>query len=175
MLSSPPLRLVLLVALLASPLLLTSRAGAQTTYNRIEETNSNVAYFYHARPGEPTIQVSVWGTVPQSGIYEVPENTPLDKLLTMAGGAPVQALQENQEADITMRLFREQAAGRRQKIYEASLEQLLHDANTPPALQNEDVLVVETRLDTDIGWLDVLSVLGSVASLAWTVERVFFR
>lgn len=165
-------RLLLVVVLLG---VCAPAAEAQNPYNRIEETRSTVAYFYHALPGEATIQVSVWGTVPRPGIYEVAETTRLDKLLTMAGGAPIEARSENQDADITIRLFRGQGSGPRQMIYEASLEELLRNADAYPTLQGEDVVVVETQLDRGIGWLEVIGIVGSVASLALTVDRLFFR
>ena len=145
------------------------------SYDRIEETRSTAAYFYHARPGVPTIQVSVWGTVPRPGVYEVREGTHIDRLMTLAGGAPIEARSENEEADITIRLFRGQQQGARELVYEAPLEKLLRDTDVPPSVQAGDVLVVETRVESGFNWRDVLGIVGSVGSLALVVERIFFR
>ena len=146
-----------------------------SSYDRIDETRSTVAYFYHARPGVPTIQVSVWGTVPRPGIYEVSESTSLDRLLTMAGGAPIEARAENEEAQITIRLFRGRGQGGRELMYEAPLQDLLRDTGAYPSLQNGDVLVMETQVQRGFRWRDVLGIVSSVGSLALVVERLFFR
>jgi hypothetical protein len=42
-------------------------------------------------------------------------------------------------------------------------------------LQNGDVLVVETQVQSGFRWRDVLSIVSSVGSLALVVERLFFR
>ena len=145
-----------------------------SSYDRIDETRSTVAYFFHARPGVPTIQVSVWGTVPRPGIYEVSERTSLDRLMTMAGGAPIEARSENEEAKITIRLFREQEQGGREMLYKAPLQDLLRDTEAYPSLNDGDVLVVETQVESGFDWRDVLSIVSSVGSLALVVERLFF-
>jgi hypothetical protein len=154
----------------------TAPATAQegSSYERIDETRSTVAYFFHARPGVPTIQVSVWGTVPRPGIYEVSERTSLGRLMTMAGGAPIEARSENEEAKITIRLFREQEQGGREMLYKAPLQDLLRDTEAYPSLNDGDVLVVETEVERGFDWRDVLSVIGSLGSLALVVERLFF-
>jgi hypothetical protein len=164
----------LALALLLASTAAVSPAEAQSAYNRIDETRSSVAYFYHARPGVPTLQVSVWGTVPRPGIYEVPEETGIARLMTMAGGAAIEARSENEEATSTIRVFREQRGGR-ELIYESSLQNLLRDARADLSIQNGDVLVVATRVERSLSWRDVLSIVGSVGSLALVVERLFFR
>ncbi|PSQ80939.1 MAG: hypothetical protein BRD40_03805 [Bacteroidetes bacterium QS_1_65_9] len=166
---------LVLVLLGASAGAAPATAQEESSYERIDETRSTVAYFFHARPGVPTIQVSVWGTVPQPGIYEVGERTSLDRLMTMAGGAPIQARSENEQTTITIRLFREQAQGGRELMYKAPLRDLLRDTEAYPSLQNGDVLVVKTQVESGFGWRDVLSIVSSVGSLALVIERLFFR
>lgn len=145
-------------------------------FGRVEETKSNVAYFYHARPGEATVQVSVWGTIPRPGIYEVPDTTDLDKLLTMAGGAPLEARQEDREPpSITVRVYRS-AAGDRSKIFEAPLDEMLKGDASYPSLRDDDIVVVETvRPKQPFGWRDVLSVASTLASLTLLGLRIFTR
>jgi hypothetical protein len=161
-------------------LLLAAAVGTTPAYGqafgRVEETKSNVAYFYHARPGEATVQISVWGTVPRPGIYEIPDTTDLDKLLTMAGGAPLEAQTEGQDdATITVRVYRPEQDGRAQ-IFEAPLERMLQGNTSYPALRDNDIVVVETvRPKQPFGWRDVLSVASSLGSLTLLVLRVFTR
>ena len=145
-------------------------------FGRVEETNSNVAYFYHARPGEATVQVSVWGTIPRPGIYEVPDTTDLDKLLTMAGGAPLEARREGREAPaITVRVFRPEQNDRA-KIFEQSLERMLRGQSSYPALRDDDIVVVETvRPKQPFGWRDVLSVASTLGTLTLLALRIFTR
>lgn len=142
-----------------------------TRYN-VKERSTNVAYFQFAQPGQATIQVSMWGTIPRSGIYEVRENTRIDKLLTMAGGMPIQPRSENQKRTMSVRLLRERADGGRDIVYEAPLDSLLRNTGNYPTLQDEDVLVVETEVEDPFEWLDLLSIVGSVASVALTVDRL---
>lgn len=150
-------------------------AHAQS-FGRIAETESNVAYFYHARPGEATVQVSVWGTIPRPGIYEIPDTTDLDKLLTMAGGAPLEARQEGREPpQITVRLYRSQQ-GERSLQFESPLRQMLEGEPQYPALRDDDIVVVETvRAREPFGWRDALSVASALGSLTLLALRIFTR
>lgn len=151
-------------------------AARGQAFGRVEETKSNVAYFYHAQPGQATVQVSVWGTIPRPGIYEVPDTTDLDKLLTMAGGAPVQSRQEDRKPPrITVRVYRPDAGGRT-KIFEARLEKMLQGTSSYPALRDDDIVVVETvTFKRPFGFLDALSVTSTIASLALLGLRLFDR
>ena len=157
-------------------------AGGSAAYGqafgRVEETKSNVAYFYHAKPGEATVQISVWGTVPRPGIYEVPDTTDLDKLLTMAGGAPLEPLQEDRDPPkITVRVYRPQQGDEgKAKIFEAKLDRMLQGQATYPALRDNDIVVIETvKSDKPFGWRDLLSVTSTLASLTLLGLRIFTR
>ena len=171
----PPSRAALCLLLLAAGALAAGPAHGQA-FGRVEETKSNVAYFSHARPGEATVQISVWGTVPRPGIYEVPDTTDLDKLLTMAGGAPMEAQVEGQDdARITVRVYRPEQEGRSQ-IFEAPLERMLQGEPSYPALRDDDIVVVETvRPKQPFGWRDVLSVASALGSMTLLVLRIFTR
>lgn len=143
-------------------------------FGRIEETESNVAYFFHARPGEATIQVSLWGTIPQSGIYEVPDTTNVNKLLAMAGGIPAEARRKQQKApQTTVRVYR-QTQGERSKIFEARLSEMLE--SKVPILRDNDIVVVETvTFRTPFDWRDMLSVLSTLGTLALLALRIWDR
>lgn len=145
-------------------------------FGRVEETKSNVAYFYHARPGEATVQVSVWGTIPKPGIYEVSDTTDLDKLLTMAGGAPLEARQKNRKPPrITVHVYRPREDGRIQ-IFEHRLETMLSGDVQYPDLRDDDIVVVETvTFRRPFGWRDALSVASALGSLTLLALRIFTR
>lgn len=143
-------------------------------FGRIADLETNVAYFYHARPGEPTVQVSVWGTVPRPGIYEVPDTTELDKLLTMAGGVPLEPRPDNQDRpEVTIRLFRPRAGGDRSLLFEAKMDSMLAGtAARYPSLEDNDVLVVETVTDRNLELRDFLSIGSSLLTLGLIVVRI---
>lgn len=145
-------------------------------FGRIEDTKSNVAYFYHAREGQATVQVSVWGTIPRPGVYEIPDTTDLDKLVTMAGGAPLEARQENRKApQVTVHVYRPTEDGRAQ-IFESQLQTLLEGAPDYPDLRDDDIVVVETvTFQRPFGWRDVLSVASTLGTLALLALRIFDR
>lgn len=148
-------------------------AGAQE-FGRLEEMKdrTNVAYFYHARPGEATVQVSVWGTVERPGIYEVGDTTAVDELLTMAGGAPIQPRQENEDpARITVRLYRPRRGGR-SLLFEANIDSILAGKADPPEIKDKDVLTVETVQPVNFTWRDALSLSSVTLNLAVLVVRI---
>lgn len=140
--------------------------AAAQSLDRLQETETSVSYFYYARPGDATVQVSVWGTIGGTGIYEIPEDTKLDKLLTMAGGAPIDARQRGQDPDdIQIKLYRTNDDGEREIIYDAPLERLIEDT-TYPVLQDDDIMIVELeRARTPLRFRDILGVASSLASL----------
>ncbi len=146
-------------------------------FGRIEETKSTVSYHYHTRPGEATIQVSLWGTVPKTGIYEVPDTTGLVQLLTMAGGVPAagKRTERKDPAEVTVRAYRPKD-GTRTKIFESRLENLIEGDRDPVSLRENDIVVVETEEQRQLfGWRDVLSVLSTLGSLILLFLRVFTR
>lgn len=144
--------------------------GAQSL-DRIDETRSTVRYFYFARPGEATVQVSVWGTVPQPGIYEIPLGTDLERLLTMAGGTANEPRTEDVERQTTVRLYRPRG-GARELLYEASVEELLRETSRYPELQDEDVMVVETTVDEQFRLRDVFTYVSGIATVVLLIDRL---
>lgn len=161
-------------ALLLAVLFAAPGAVQAQEFGRIEETKSTVSYFYFAEPGDATIQVAVWGSVGKTGIYEVPVGTEMDRLLTMAGGAPLTARSENQTREITIRLYREDD-GERSAIYEASIEEMIANPDAYPDIQDQDVMIVETVTDQRFTFQNVLSIVSTLASLTLLGLRLFGR
>lgn len=115
-------------------------------FSRIQQLQSNSpGYHFHGLPGEATTRVYLWGAVPAPGTYIVPDETDLSGLLSLAGG-PVNAPFDEAQLDrtTTVRLFRG-AAGQRQLLYEAPVEEFVRDPAAAPALLEDDVVEVETR------------------------------
>ncbi len=142
-------------------------------FGRLQEMKdrSNVAYFYHAAPGEATVQVSVWGA-PQPGIYEVSDTTALDELVTMAGGVPLEPRPDNQKRpEITVRLYRPKDAGR-SLLFEAPFEEILSGEEQFRGLKDSDILVIETEQQTEFTWRDLLSFSSTAVSVALLIARI---
>lgn len=156
-------------------LLLTWGFGAQGTqaqeYGRVGEVETNAAYFYYANPGEATVQVSLWG-VPRPGIYEIPDSTDLDRLLTLAGGVNTDPRRENRKPPrVTIRLYRS-GEPRGTPAFEAQIKDLLGGQTSGPMLREDDIIVVETVLPSEFTWQDGLSILSTASSLTLLVLRI---
>jgi hypothetical protein len=140
-------------------------------FGRIAETETNAAYFYYAQPGEATIQVALWG-VPQPGLYEVPDSTNLDRLLTLAGGIQMQTRQENRKPPRIMVRHYRPAQSRQELLLETRIQNLLQGEVDAPELRENDVIVVETIQPSEFTFQDALSIVSTVSSLTLLVLRI---
>lgn len=131
----------------------------------------NPSYHVFARPGEPTVQVSVVGTVRASGIYEVGTGTDLGQLLTLTGSLAVEPRTQRQRQEVTIRLYRNQSA-HRDLAYEASLSQFLQEPGQYPELQDGDVVEIETVQRAKFSWRDGLTIISSASVLALAIDRI---
>ena len=156
-------------------LLLLGAAGALPAqaqeFGRIQDTQTNTAYFFYAQPGEATVQVALWG-VPQPGLYEIPDSTDLGRLLTLAGGVQMEARREGRKPPrITVRLYRP-AQSRDEPLVEARAQEILQGEVDAPPLKEDDIVVVETVQPTSFTWQDGLSIVSTAASLTLLVLRI---
>ena len=115
----------------------------------------------YARPGYPTMTLRVWSNAGTSGLWRVERDVDFIELLTVLGAGSVET---NQEVRVRVRVFRGDETNR-QQIYEARLIEILNAEAQPPALQDEDILYIETR-QRRITFRGVMSVVGSFSSLA---------
>lgn len=117
--------------------------------------------------------MSLWGTVPQPGIYEIPDSTDLDKLLTMAGGAPLEPRQAGRDdPEVIIRLYRGEA-GERTLVLDTRLERMLSGNVTYPLLRDDDIIVVETIRPRDrFSWRDGLSLVTTLGTLTLVFLRI---
>lgn len=148
-----------------------TQAVSAQGFGRIQETQTNTAYFFHAVPGEATVQVSVLGAVRVPGIYVVGATTRLDELFAMTGGSQQRESPEI-SSEVDVKLFREDG-GKRQLVYQDLLESMLTEPGRYPPLAEGDVLIIDQHLRRKFGWREGLSVLTAVGTLALVVDRVF--
>ncbi len=135
----------------------------------LDDTRTNSRFYYHVEPGAPRIEVRVIGTVESPGIYHVSDRTDVGKLLVLAGG-PLNMGSAAGRPDVTLRLYRA-TNGTRSLVYESSLKDHLRAVQAYPVLDENDVLMVETRVRRGFGWRDALSVLTTVATVGLLVNR----
>jgi hypothetical protein len=158
--------------LLAAAVIVGAAPTAQAQeFGRIQETKTNAAYFYYAQPGEATVQVYVWGAA-QAGIYEIPDNTSLARLLTMTGGVARGEREEGQKRPrITVRLFRPDQS-REEPLLETRAQRVLQGIVEAPQLREDDIIVIETIQPSQFTWRDGLSITSTLLSFTLLVLRI---
>lgn len=73
--------------LLVLAMLAFAQSAAQAQINqRGRSRYRSAAYYSYAEPDEVTIEVPVWGSVRNPGLYEIPTGTRLSELFSLAGG-----------------------------------------------------------------------------------------
>ena len=84
---------------------------------------------------------------------------------------------EGREApSITVRVYRPETGGRRARIFQSPLDEMLQGDASYPSLRDDDIIVVETvRSKQPFGWRDVLSIVSTLASLTLLGLRILTR
>jgi protein involved in polysaccharide export with SLBB domain len=158
----PSLRWALLLAVLLG--------GAAAAEAQLVTASPGVSVYRYAEPGQPTMDIRVWGAVRTPGVYQVERDTDLVELLTLAGGPLYDREIPNVERTVTVRLSRGESG--RQVVFEAPLAALFAEATVPPALQPGDVISVDVEVRQRFGWRDTLAVVSSVGTLAVIVLNI---
>lgn len=143
-------------------------ASAQEFGRMSEQIASGTSYRIFARPGDATVQVVVVSDR-GSGVYEVPPETDLGKLVALTGGLGEGDARRARGA--TVRLLRAEG-GVRRAVYEAPMQQLLLEPGRHPTLLEGDVLTVEPKRTSRFGWRDVLSIATAASTLTWTLRAL---
>ncbi len=143
--------------------------GQSTSFGDYEILGAS--YHKFALPGEATITVQVLGSSGSGGIYEVGRGTDLGALWALTG-ASVPQVGTDQKRITKLQLYRARSTGKRDIIYDASMEEFLSDPGSYPILADGDVFVVESRVKTRFGWRDGLTIVTSAAALTLAIERL---
>jgi hypothetical protein len=131
----------------------------------------SVAFYQYLERGESAIQVNVWGDVDAAGRYEVKVGTGLLELLFLAGAPTERSLSDREIRTSVIRLSRKSGDGW-QVVLETPLERLLNLQQPDPVLQDEDILKIETRVRQRFNWRDLLTIVGTLGTLALLGERL---
>jgi hypothetical protein len=149
-------------------------ARAQSVDEEQQSRYGRASFYRYAQPDDITIQVNVWGAVSNTGIYEIPEDARLNTLLSAAGGPSLGVRERADEQTITITLVRKTEDGA-QVVYKQVMEDEIEVTEENPALQNGDVLTVESYVVQGVNWRDVIGIGSSLASLILTAVSVATR
>lgn len=130
-----------------------------------------VTFFRHVEPGESSIEVNVWGDVSAAGRYEVRLGTGLIELLFLAGGPGERVRDSREKRWSIVRVSRKTGDGWG-VAYEAPIEELMAMRQPEPVLQDDDIVKVETYVRQRFSWRDVLTIVGTVGTLALIGDRI---
>ena len=141
------------------------------TYTLPSDLETNVGTFYRfTRSGEASIAVNVVGAA-LPGVYEVGVDVGMRRLLVLAGGDPSGAEELRVRKDSTVRLVRSGTNGGT-VVFESDTDAFFTDQVAIPELQDGDTIILHIVERGRFGWRDILSIVGSVATVALLVERL---
>ena len=145
--------------------------GVSHAHGQTLTTSSGVAVYRYANPGQPTMEISVWGAVRSPGVYQVERNVDLIDVLTLAGGPAIPSEDDRTVQKVNVEILRDAGAGRIPVL--ATTLSALTVRDTPlPDLQDGDLVSLTAQTRQRFTWRDALSVTTSVAALAILILRL---
>jgi len=149
--------------------LVVSVANAQAS--ELDRSRLNTAAFYnYSEAGDVTIKVHVWGAVKYPGLYEIPRNSQLSELISLAGGPSFGEKTKRSTRKVVLKLHRNDN-GTRSVFFQTMMENQLVVEDADPLLLEGDVLSFESETRQGIGWRDIFPVVSMVATLLIVVDR----
>lgn len=124
-----------------------------------------------SRPGRPTMFVYIWGTASTPGIWKVEKDVDLLDLMSSAQIPNFGASDNTTKSTTTMRLYRS-SGGQREEIFQSEMNELLTSGNTYPSLQENDIILIETKSKQRFNLQTVFSAIGAAASLVLLAIRI---
>jgi hypothetical protein len=162
----------------ATGLLLADVAGAQaptssTQSGAVLPDNwaGGGSYYNLAGPTAVAIQIHVWGSLARPGVYQIPRDTRLSTLYTVAGGPTAGPTTPRQRQHTTIRLLRPNG-NRYDEVFTTRFKNNPDPFTDDPVLQAGDILTVDTQVSESLHWREVLTTLSSVATFYILIDRV---
>ena len=118
----------------------------------------------YGRPGYPKITVYVWGNA-DSGVWAVEEGTDLLEFLSVTARTRFSDRNPDERSIELLRMYREGRPGTDDPFFESRIEELFSRRGDYPALQEGDILVLETQTRSRFTWRDITRVVGTVAAI----------
>lgn len=132
---------------------------------------NTAAYYNYSDPGDVTIQVHVWGAMRFPGLYEIPRDTRLSELVSLAGGPqlPERARRSRRNVHFQLHRLTEQT---RSVVLDLHMENQVVVSELDPVLQSGDVLSVESVVRQTFSFRDLFPVISAAATLALLIDRI---
>jgi len=118
----------------------------------------------YGRPGFPRMTVYVWGNA-DSGVWNVEKGTDLLEFLTVVSRARMTDTSPDRRRIETLSVYRDATPGTGSPVFKSDVQDIFSNRGSYPALQENDILVLETRAKGRFTWRDIARVTGTVAAL----------
>jgi len=152
--------------------LLLAAASTHAQNTDLDRSRLNTAAYYnYSDPGDVTIQVHVWGAMRFPGLYEVPRETRLSELISLAGGPQVPERARRSVRRVQLQLHRVTDASR-EVIMDVQMENQIVVSDADPVLQTGDVLSAESVVRQTFSFRDLFPIVSAAATLALLIDRV---
>ncbi len=133
---------------------------------------SVAAYYNYSDPGDVTIIVHVWGAITYPGLYEIPRNTTLSHLVSLAGGPALGARSRRSKRVLSLRLYRNINGSPQSVVFQEQMENSIAVSEEDPILLAGDILTVESVTRTSFSYRDLFPIIAAVASVSLIVDRL---
>lgn len=119
----------------------------------------------YGRSGVPKMTVYVWGNA-DSGVWRIEKGTTLLEFASVVSRARMTDNSPDQRRVERISIYRDQSPrSGEDPFFETRIETLFAERTSSPALQEGDILVLETRTRGRFTWRDVARVAGTIATL----------
>ncbi len=124
-----------------------------------------------SRPGRATMKIYLWGNVSQPGIWKVENDVDFLELLTTAQVPSVGQNNYQTKDKTVVRVYRGRVS-RRTEVYAAEVKELLQNGSAYPALQDGDIIYLETTTKQRFGLNTFLSAVGAASAVVLLAIRL---
>ncbi len=146
--------------------------SATAQLSDLERSRLNTAAYYnYTEQGDITIKVHVWGAVRFPGLYEIPRNSNLSELVSLAGGPTFAERNKRSTRVVDVRLHRFTGA-ERDVVYSTRMENQIIVRDEDPSLLDGDVLTMEAVVRQGLSWRDVFPIVSMVGTMVLIADRV---
>ena len=121
----------------------------------------------YGRPGYPVFTVYVWGQA-DTGVWSVEQGTDLLEFISVVSRTQLGDRGPDSRSTQKLKLYRDGKA-KGEPFFEARIQELFTARSSYPALQPEDILVLETEVRSRFTWRD----LGQIIGIASTILNTF--
>jgi hypothetical protein len=157
--------LLLLGSLVAAPAVLPPETRAQQIAD-VRALSAPTVKEY-GRPGYPRMTIYVWGNA-DTGVWSVERGTDLLEFVSVVSRAQMGGRQPDVRMTQVLSIYRDQTPESGDPYFQVEVTDLFGTRETYPALQEGDILVLDTKVRRRFTWRDIAQVTGVVAAVVNT-------